>query len=82
MKKNTLGDLNDHLFSSLERLGDEDLKGDALASEITRAQAINAVACQIIANGNLVLRAKVQLADRILEKEGPRMLEGGDSVPP
>ncbi len=82
MKKNTLGDLNDHLFAQLERLGNEDLKGDELACEITRAQAVNAVACQIISNGSLVLRAKVQMADRILERESPKMLEGGESVAP
>nr|DAN93838.1 MAG TPA: hypothetical protein [Caudoviricetes sp.] len=27
--KNTLLDLNNHLFAEIERLGDEELKGDA-----------------------------------------------------
>jgi hypothetical protein len=59
--KNTLGDLNNHLFAQLERLGDEDLKGDDLTEEIERAKAINQAACQIIANGRLVLETiKVQ----------------------
>ena len=43
--KNTLGDLNNHLFAQLERLGDEDLKDDALTEEIERAKAINQAAC-------------------------------------
>lgn len=75
--KNTLGDLNNHLFVQLERLNDEDLKGDALTEEIQRSRAITYVASQIISNGNLVLQAKKHMdeglnADSIL----PKMLEG------
>lgn len=55
--KNTLGDLNNHLFAQLERLGEEDLKGDQLTEEIERAKAITQVANQIISNGKLVLEA-------------------------
>ena len=56
--QNTLGDLNNHLFAQLERLGDEDLIGDKLQEEITRAKAVSGIATQIIANGSLVLKAK------------------------
>lgn len=75
--KNTLGDLNNHLFAQLERLGDEDLKGEALIEEINRAKAINSVASQIIANGSLVLEAK-KLQDDHMDAETnlPKMLEG------
>jgi len=54
--KNTLGDLNNHLFAQLERLNDEDLKGDDLLEEINRAKAVNEVASKIINNGALVLK--------------------------
>jgi hypothetical protein len=61
--KNKLSDLNDHLFAEIERLGDEELKGEELVQEINRANAIQAVAGQIIANGNLVLKAHVVKQD-------------------
>lgn len=56
--QNTLTDLNNHLFAQLERLGEEDLKGDKLTEEINRAKAISDIATQVISNGSLVLKAK------------------------
>lgn len=56
--KNTLTDLNNHLFSQLERLGDEDLKGEELQDEIERAKAITVISTQIISTGSLALKAK------------------------
>lgn len=55
--KNTLADLNNHLFMQIERLGDEELKGEKLEEEIKRAQAITSVSAQVINNGELVLKA-------------------------
>ena len=75
--RNTLGDLNNHLFQTLERLSDEDLKGEALAEEIQRARTIANVSRQIIDNGRLALDA-LHLKDERMDSNTalPKMLEG------
>ena len=72
--KNTLGDLNNHLFMQLDRLNDEDLKGDKLTEEIERSKAVTNVAKEIIANANIVLQAKKYTTEYL--SEVPKMLEG------
>lgn len=75
--KNTLGDLNNHLFAMLEKLNNDDLKGEALTEEISRARAINEVATRIISTGSLVLNAKRLVDDRMdADLKLPKMLEG------
>lgn len=58
MPRNTLSDLNNHLFAQLERLNDEELTGEKLQEEIARARAISSIAAQIISNGSLVLESQ------------------------
>ena len=75
--KSTLGDLNNHLFAQLERLGDEELSGEKLAEEINRAKAVTGVASQIISNGSLVLESIKLSDDRMnADTKVPKMLEG------
>lgn len=82
--RNTLGDLNNHLFEQLERLNDEKLTGEDLKEEIVRAKAVTGLASQIIANGTLVLKGIQLRAEYGIEDDGdkdnkekkmPRMLK-------
>ncbi len=76
--KNSLGDLHNHLFAELERLSDEDLKGSELDAEIKRAHAVTGIASQLIANGNLVLKAMKFDDDKLnANTQVPKMLQGG-----
>ena len=75
--RNTLGDLNNHLFMQLERLSDEELSGEGLKEEVLRSRAITSVAKEIIANADIVLQAKKFSSEYMTgEDDMPRMLEG------
>jgi hypothetical protein len=75
--KNTLGDLNNHLFAELERLSDEDIKGEELKEEISRAKSVSDIAAKVIANGSLVLQAQRLMDNReSADTNIPKMLEG------
>jgi len=71
--KNKLLDLNNHLFEQLERLNDDDLKGDDLAEEIKRAKSVGFVASQIINNAKLALDAQKIIYEHMI-KNPPGML--------
>ena len=75
--KNTLSDLNNHLFAQLERLGDEELSGEELEKEVKRAESITKIARVVIENSNTVLKA-IELKSNVLDADVvlPKMLEG------
>lgn len=84
MPRNTLNDLNNHLFMQLERLNDEDLKEEDLQKEITRAKAITSLAAQIINNGSLALRAQEFMHEYGLIEDGEEGSQNGKTkkLPP
>lgn len=76
MAKNKIRDLADHLFIQLERLNDESLSGEALDTEIKRAEAVTSVAREIISCGNLALKARIAADNTLLgTKILPDMLD-------
>lgn len=56
--KNTLEDLNNYLFESIERLYDENLTDEELSKEIKRSDMVQRIAKTIIDNGTLALNVK------------------------
>ena len=60
--KNRLIDLNNHLFSQLERLTEEGISAEQIEQEAKRADAIVAVSEQIIRNADLSLKAVLLVA--------------------
>ncbi len=62
--KNRLIDLNNHLFAQLERLSDEDLTTEQIATEAKRSEAIVKISEQIISNADLALKAVNTIAVR------------------
>lgn len=82
MPRNTLTDLNNHLFVQLERLNDESIKDEELQKEISRAKAVTNIAAQIINNGSLVLKAQEFVHEYGLIEEGTKRTDRGKKFPP
>jgi hypothetical protein len=75
--KNKLSDLNNHLFAQLERLSDEDLTPEQIATEVNRTEAVVAVSEQIVRNADLQLKAVTLLAQH--ERMRPHLTMIGTS---
>ena len=61
--RNTLTDLNNHLFEQLERLNSDELTAEDLEKELRRAEGMTKVAAQIIQNGELAYKTMVHLTE-------------------
>lgn len=73
--KNKLSDLNNHLFAQLERLGNEDLSGEALKAEISRAKAVANVATQIVNSSKVTVDAMKLVSRGAISKDQlPKLL--------
>lgn len=75
MTRNTLSDLNNHLFEQLERLNDEELTEDQLEKEIKRSNAMTDVAQNIIGNATLILKAEQFRTEYGKNANTPKLLE-------
>lgn len=81
MPRNTLLDLNNHLFSAMERLDDDDLEGEKLNAEVERSRAIAGLAQQVVAVGNLTLKALVAQDSAVGNRlKLPKTLTSGEEV--
>jgi hypothetical protein len=71
--KNSLCDLNDHLFECLEGLLNDDMDEKKLNQEIKKAQAVNNIAKTIIQNGRTQIDA-MKLREEIISNAGKGQL--------
>ncbi|WP_300628161.1 hypothetical protein [uncultured Thomasclavelia sp.] len=78
MARNKLIDLNNHLFEQLERINDENLKGEELNEEINRTMAVTKIAGKIIENANLGLKAEKFKREYGINTQLPEMLENNN----
>lgn len=74
--KNTIGDLNNYLFETLERLMDDDLTEDQLKREISRSKAVTAVASTIIRSGEASVKAARLKMEYGKDASLPALMEG------
>lgn len=59
--RNTLNDLNNALFETIERIQDDELDDEQLDREIKRAGAVTKIAEVIVRNGELALKTMEHL---------------------
>lgn len=78
--KNTLTDLTNYLFESLERLQEAET-AEELEKEVTRSEAVTKVASKIIDNANILLQAQKHADEYGYNKNKilPELITGGNN---
>ncbi|MBE2895755.1 hypothetical protein HPC38_02525 [Pasteurellaceae bacterium HPA106] len=66
MSKNRLIDANDHLFTALERLNNEDLDAQQMEEEVRRASAIAGICDRVVAVNKLMLESEIVKTERLM----------------
>jgi len=64
--KNSLEDLNNHLFMQLERLSNEDLTAEQLLHELDRTKGLTVMSREIMSNAKLVLDGAKAVSDGLM----------------
>ena len=79
--KNNLSDLNNHLFSMLETIEDDEMTDKRLEKELKKAQAICSISSQILKVASVQLSA-IKTAEQcgLLNKEMPALIATKDSA--
>ena len=79
--KNNLSDLNNHLFSMLETLEDDEMTDKRLEKELKKAQAICSISSQILKVASVQVSA-IKTAEQcgLLNKDMPALLATKDSA--
>ena len=72
--KNKLSDLNNHLFEQLERLNNDELKGEELTAEIERAKAMSGIATQIINGAKTTIDAMKLIQEGDISKVAQKLI--------
>jgi len=79
--KNTLVDLQNHLFEMIEKLNDDDLTGDKLDEEIKRSLAINELSKTAVTNGALMVKCADSLYGLPVADELPLIPQSPSETP-
>ena len=79
--KNNLADLNNHLFSMLETLEDDEMTDKQLEKELKKAQTICSISSQILKVASVQVSA-IKTAEQcgLLNKDMPALLATKDSA--
>ena len=79
--KNNLADLNNHLFSTLETLEDDEMTDERLEKELKKAQAICSISSQILKIASVQVSA-IKTAEQygLLNKDMPALIATKDST--